>query len=341
MADLAKRPKKKGGMRSPRYIEETQRNFDNHVLPRWGTNNIRDIDRRAVNDLLDGIADEGTNVRGEDGGVRHLEGGGIAANRTRAAVQALFNWAVDRGVIDSNPASRLSDRGEEKGRDRTLDGDEIRAIWPQARALGYPFGPFFMLALATGQRRDEVAKIEWPEIDEAARTWTIPKKKTKGKREHVVPLSQLALDIIAEAKDFSKALAKTRSDTAKTDHLQLPRYVFSTRGNRPISGFSKAKDDLDENIAAALKKAGHKQLERWTIHDMRRSCATSMGDLGISPHVIECVLNHASGFRAGVGGVYNHSLYLPQMREALDKWAKHLSTITKPKSIGTEKRSAA
>jgi integrase len=334
MADMAERPKRKGGKRSRRYVEETQRNFNNHVLPRWSAKNVHEITRRDVNDLVSEIAKHGSDVKDADGKKRHVAGGKIAANRVLAAVRSFFTWALKAGIVETTPAAMVDPPGEEIARERTLSDDEIRVIWPAIKALGYPFAAFFMLALATGQRRDEVAKMEWAEIDEKNRTWTIPKEKTKAKRAHVVPLSQLALDIIADAKAAAKALAKARADAARLDRIpELPAFVLSTRANRAISGYSAAKADLDEKVAAALKKARAKKIEPWTIHDLRRTCATGIANLGVVPHVVECVLNHVSGFRSGVAGVYNLSAYLPQMRDALDKWAEHLSELAKPRAV--------
>jgi integrase len=339
MGDLAKRPKKNGGMRAARYIEETQRNFDNHVLPRWGSKNIREITRRDVSDLIDAVAYEGTDLRDPGGEKRHADGGGIAANRVYAAVRAFFNWALDGGIIDATPAARAAKRGDEIKRERTLSDDEIRVIWPQARALGYSFGPFFCMALVTGQRRDEVATMRWADIDEKTKLWTIPKQSTKAKREHVVPLSDLALSLLAEAKQAATALTKVRMAGEKLGKsAEMSPFVFSTRAKRPISGFSKAKADLDERVSADLKKARRSSLGRWTIHDLRRTCATGMGALGVDPFVIGRVLNHAD---RTVTGIYNRHSYLAEKKAALDKWADHVVAATKPRSAAGDKRSVA
>jgi integrase len=326
LTDLGRLPKKKGGLRSPRYVEETRRNFAVHVLPRWGKRNIREITRRDLNDLLDAVAFEGTDRR-EDGSKRRAAGGKIASNRVYASIRALFYWAINRGYIDTMPVARADARGEEIARERTLSDDEIGTVWPCFHSLGYPFAHFFCLALATGQRRSEVAGIKLADIDEAAKTWTIPKEKTKGRREHVVPLSELALAIVADAK----RLAPRRPDG------KAPTYLLTTRADRPISGYSKARSDLDKAIAAALKKAKRPPIEPWWTHDLRRTCASGMAALGIDQFHIGRVLNHAD---RSITGVYNRHSYAAEKKAALQKWGEHLAEITRPKLVGG-KRTAA
>jgi len=327
---MTKRPKAKGGMRSPRYIEETRRNFNNHVLPRWCDKDIKEITRRDVNELLDAIVDKGTDVIGADGEKRHISGGPIAANRTLAAVRALFNWALRRGIIESTPVALVERPGEETRRERTLSDEEIRVLWPVMRALGYPFGAFFCMTLATGQRRDEVASMRWADIDEEEMTWTIPKEATKAKREHVVPLSSLALEILTSAKTPALAAAKAGAETSQPLKDLAPVYVFTTTGNRPISGYSKAKAMLDANVDAARKTAGEMKLKRWTTHDLRRTCATGLGSLGVDRFVIARVLNHAD---KTVTGIYDRYSYLSEKRDALMKWGSQLEKLTQPQLV--------
>ena len=124
--------------RAPRYIEETRRNFDNHVIPRWGDHDIKSIGRRDVTELLDAVMDEGSKVKVKDGRRRHVPGGPIAANRTLAAIRALFNFVLRRGIIDATPVALVERPGEETRRERTLSADEARAVWSAASSLGYP-----------------------------------------------------------------------------------------------------------------------------------------------------------------------------------------------------------
>ena len=148
--------------------------------------------------------------------------------------------------------------------------------------------------------------MRWDQLDIQAATWTL--ETTKARRGHVVPLSPLAIDVLA-------ALSRKAS-----------RYVFTTSGETPISGFSKAKARLDQVIA---KESRGEALTAWTIHDLRRTCATTMGRLGVSRFIIGKVLNHAD---RSVTGIYDRFAYLQEKRHALESWARHLSALVTPTS---------
>jgi Arm DNA-binding domain len=186
-----------GKDRAPRYIEETRRNFDKHVLPHWRGRDLREITRRDVIELLDGIVDEGKPV---------------AANRTLAAIRKLANWALQRGIIETSPVTLVEMPGPERKRERTLAPDEIRAVWTATGELGYPFGHFFRMALATGQRREEVAQMRAVDASERDGIWTLSSDMTKAGRGHVVPLSALALEVLAEAKEEGRGLLAKPED---------------------------------------------------------------------------------------------------------------------------------
>jgi integrase len=286
--------------RAPRYIADVRRIFGNHVLPRWANRDIRTITRRDVIELLDSIMDSGSVVKSANGMRRRLPGGPVIANRTLAAVRAMFNWALRRGMVEATPAAMVEAPGEETARARVLDDSEIAAIWAAANTLGYPFGPFFQLTLVLGQRREEIARMQWDQLDLTAATWTLP--TSKSGRVHAIPLAPIAIDILT-------SLPRKAS-----------RYMFTTSGGTPISGFSKAKRRLDQAIA----KAGH-TMEPWTIHDMRRSCATAMGRLGVSRFIIGKVLNHSD---RSVTGIYDRYAYLQEKRHALESWASFLESLT-------------
>jgi integrase len=291
-----------GKKRAPRYIAETRRIFDNHVLPRWADRAIATITRRDVIELLDAVMDSGS-VRKDDDGKRKLPGGPIIANRVLAAIRAMFNWALRRGIIEATPAALVERPGEETQRDRTLKADEIRVLWPRFQALEYPFGPFFQMALATGQRREEVARMRWADIDIGEQLWILPAEATKAARGHAVPLSPLAMALLV-------GLPK------------LGTYVFTTTRDHPISGFSKAKTRLDAIGTSDGTNASI--LAPWTIHDLRRTAATEMGRLGVSRFIIGKVLNHAD---RSVTGIYDRHAYLQEKRNALGAWASYLDGL--------------
>ncbi len=190
---MGKRPKRKGGMRSEAYVRHLEQYFTKHILPPWKGRHIGEIRRADVDSLVEEIARGGTvNAKGE-----RAPGGPIVANRCLAAIKAMMNWAVRRELIEANPATLVEKPGVEQKRERVLNTEELRAIWPALQGLRYPFSHFFRLALLTGQRREEIAAMEWSELDEdavntdgkAAPVWRIPAARTKAHRTHAGALS--------------------------------------------------------------------------------------------------------------------------------------------------------
>src|SRR5204862_161290 len=156
-------------------------------------------------------------------------------------------WAISRDIIEASPVVKIEKAGAETERERALSDAEIKTVWQAAERLPYPFGPFFRLALLTGQRRSEVASMRWADIDEEARTWTIPAELTKPGRAHVVPLSPLAVAILAECPCSGGYVFSTGRHRRRGGNID--------RGAAPISGFSKAKAMLD-NLMAEIAAAG-------------------------------------------------------------------------------------
>jgi integrase len=246
--------------------------------------------------------------------------GGPTANRVRASLSGFFTWAMEKGFADTNPVTNTA-RNKEQSRDRVLAPAELRAIWG---ALGEDdFGAIIKLLALSGQRAGEIAGLCWSEI--ADDTIVLPGERTKNHRPHVVPLSAPAAAIIAEQP--------RRGD----------RDLIFGRGVNAFSGWSNCKERLDVRI----KEATGKSLPHWTPHDLRRTFATYVGGglaehqlrklpasdkdaatgLGIEPHVIEAALNHVSGHKAGVAGIYNRSSYAREKKVALDLWADRLMAI--------------
>jgi integrase len=234
-------------------------------------------------------------------------GGHVAANRTLAGIRSMFNFALDRGIIDSTPAARVRRPGEEQSRERTLTAEEIAKIWRAAATLGDPFGPYFRMALLSAQRRDEVARMQWADLDLDTGLWTLPAQSTKARRSHVVPLAPLAIEIL-------KAIP--RKEFVADGVTKPSPWVFTTAGDAPVSGFSKAKPRLDRAITPSVAA--------WRIHDLRRTVATEMGRLGVAQSIVGKVLNHAD---RSITAVYNRYDYLTEKRQALDSWAAYLNEM--------------
>ena len=171
------------------------------------------------------------------------------------------------------------------------------------------------LLIATGQRRDEVAKMQWHEIDFDKRIWTLARERVKNDKAHEVPLSDVVLEIFNT----------------------VPRhdgYVFSTNGGAtPSSNYSGNKRRLDSLLPAGMPA--------WRLHDLRRTCATGLAKLGVAVHVTEAALNHKSGKVSGIAAVYNRHDYKDEKRQALDAWGRHLDMLItgKPAKVLSLRRS--
>ncbi len=220
--------------------------------------------------------------------------GPVAANRVRTSLSSFFSWAIREGLLDANPVNDTNVRPEQS-RDRVLSETELRVIW---NALGADdYGDIVKLLMLTGQRWDEIASLRWSEtFDEQI---VLPAARTKNKKLHTVPLSEPARGILV------KRLRRPDRDL-----------VFG-RGQGGFSGRTNSKRALD---AVA-------ELPHWVHHDLRRSVATHMAEIGVQPHIIEAVLNHVSGHKGGVAGIYNRSTYDREKRIALDLWANHLLAL--------------
>ncbi|HEY8009173.1 MAG TPA: tyrosine-type recombinase/integrase [Methylocella sp.] len=227
--------------------------------------------------------------------------GPYGANRSRAALSSLFAWAIGEGLTDANPVVGTNKATDEIARDRVLSDNEIGLVWQHAGAGQY--GAIVRLLLLTGQRREEVAAMQWSELDLDKGVWSLPASRTKNGRPHDVPLSHPAIEIL---------LAQEKQPDRE--------FVFGEAAG-PFQGWSKAKNALDNRLQGAGMTAP------WRLHDLRRTAATRMADLGVQPHVIEAVLNHTSGHKSGVAGIYNRATYSNEKRMALALWADHVAAV--------------
>ena len=194
-----------------------------------------------------------------------------------------------------------------------LTASEIRWLWSACDTVGEPFGRLVKLLLLTGARLNEVARMTRGELSADDATWALAGTRTKNKRPHVVPLAPLVRKLL----------------TGTPQIVGQSGYVFTTTGEAPVSGFSKAKRQIDAAMLAAAKKepGGQVSIPSWRLHDLRRTCATGMAELGIAPHIVEAALNHISGARAGVAGTYNRAAYAEEKRTAFERWAMHVLSV--------------
>ncbi|WP_038968037.1 tyrosine-type recombinase/integrase [Bradyrhizobium diazoefficiens] len=231
--------------------------------------------------------------------------GPTSAARARGALLAFFSWCMRQGLAKANPVIGTENpiRGKEP-RDRVLTDDEIRIIW--CNCLDDDFGKIVRLLLLTACRRDEIGGLRWDELDLAGGNLSLPKERTKAKRVHELALPATALAIV-------KSVPRRNS-----------RDTLFGGGVNGFNAWSYNTLALSARITAAEGKA----LAPWRLHDLRRTVRTRMGKLGVLPHVAELVLNHA-GHKSGIGGVYDHHDYGPEIAEALRKWEAHLLAIVR------------
>jgi integrase len=275
---------------------ETERLLEKNAVKKWKGRRLSTITVPHIHDLLDEITDRGAP---------------IAANRLLAQLKILGGWSVERGLIEKNPFSSIKPPASEKGRarERVLDDVEIKLVWKAADSIGWPFGPVVKLLLLTGARRDEVAQMEWREVDLDRAIWTLPAARSKNRREHAIPLSDMALEIL-------RSLPR----------IERSGLVFTTNTRTAVSGFSKAKPALDRAMSEVAGE-GSSPTPGWVLHDLRRTVATNLQRLGVRLEVTEAVLNHVSGSRAGIVGVYQRHDWATEKRQALDSWARRLEAI--------------
>jgi integrase len=253
------------------------------VIPKWATRSVHEIGKRQVIDLVMEVAVRGTPA---------------AANKLLKVVKTFFGWCVGRAILDASPAKGIAAPAREKARDRVLSDHELNRIIGAARQVNGPYGSIVELLALTGQRREEVARLTWNELDFAHRLWTIPASRTKNGKAHIVHLSPEAVALVMRMP-------------------RLGRFVFSLSGSKAFQSFSKEKRKLDK-LSGVLD---------WRLHDLRRTCVSGMARLGVPPHVADKILNHQTGTISGVAAVYQRHEFMAERRDALERWSAHITGL--------------
>jgi len=236
--------------------------------------------------------------------------GATAAARARQSLSAFFAWLIREGLAETNPVTGTSDPADHiRSRDRVLSDTEMRAIW--LACLDDDFGRIVRLLMLTGARRDEIGGLRWSEVELDNGKLEIPGDRTKNHRSLLLELPGQAIDILRRAP--------RRAD----------RDLIFGGGAGPFSAWSYSTLTLGARIATM--QGG--PLTPWRIHDVRRTVATGMAELGVQPHIIEAILNHASGHKRGVAGVYNRATYEKEKRLALEIWAEHLAAVVNNRTL--------
>jgi integrase len=258
--------------RTLRTANDRRSTLERLVYPEIGSRPIGNIKRSEIVSLLDRIEDDS---------------GPVMADKTLAVIRRIMRWHSSRSDEFRSPIvpGMARTKPRERARERILSDEELRQVWRAAEAGGKPFDLLVMFLAATGARRAEAAELRWSELESA--DWILPAVRNKTKVELVRPLSGLA-----------------RAVLAKIPHIDGCDYVFTTDGRRPISGFSKFKERLDEACGVS----------GWTLHDLRRTARSLMSRAGVSTDHAERCLGHVIG---GVRGVYDrHDFYAEKARAA-------------------------
>ena len=277
--------------------EDLARNWlEKPELAKWKDRELAEITRADVHKLLDKVVSE----RGQ-----------AAAIEMRKHLSKLFHWAVDRQLIDTNPITRLDRVEAYEERERVLSADELRRVWDAAGEMGYPFGPMYRMLILTGARRAEIGEMERSERrdvkldkddDEAAPAVVIPPSRHKSRRGHTLYLSPPALAVLDELPDLGG------------------KYLFSsTAGKTPVSGYSKAQARIVRILNEKAEKEELEPMEHWTVHDIRRTVATNLADLGIPGDTIQRVLGQSMG---KLKRTYIKHDYAQEMRDAMLRWGE-------------------
>lgn len=288
VAELAADYLKKHAREKKRSAAEDERILCKDIVPAWGRRKTKEIRRRDVIALLDRIVERGAPIQ---------------ANRTLAVVRKMFNWAISRDIVETNPCHMVKAPGKETRRDRVLGTEEARELWDSLKEA--PMSDAIRLALqlqlVTAQRKGEIIAAEWCDIDLKEAIWTIPPEKAKNGMSHRVPLSPLALQLLEDIKAAS-------GDA---------RWLFpSPRGDKPITAPA---------VDYALRRSrGTIGVRNVTPHDLRRTAASHMTGMGIARLTVAKILNHAE---AGITAVYDRHSYDREKRHALEAWAARLEEI--------------
>lgn len=268
----------------PREIGlETVRILDRIVLPQWKGRQITGIARADVRDLIETIMQRGAYAM---------------AGRALTVTRAFFNWCVGRGIIEVSPCRGLIPPPAGRPRDRVLSDDELGAVLRTGMSLPDPYGPIVMFLALTGQRRSEVANMRWEELDLQRGIWTIPARRTKTRRSHIVHLTQQMRALLPIPEEGQPL-------------------VFPSAQGKIYEYFSAMKRRHD--VASGVKG--------WVLHDLRRTAATGMAALGVAPHVADKILNHQSGAISGIVAVYQRHEFMAERKTAIELWSNHVAGI--------------
>jgi integrase len=283
-----------------RSSDQVEHAFDAYVRPKIGSKSIYEVKRRDIVEMLDSVADKA---------------GPVKADKVLAHLRKAFNWWAARDDEFASPIVRgmARTKPKERARKRILTDEEIRDVWKALETADVPtcYPAYIKMLLLTATRRNEAADMSSAEID--GDVWTIPGERYKNKLDHAVPMTAQAKALIGSKPEGFKGASW---------------FVFSsTGGKKAFSGFSKAKRELDIEIAKIRKAEGREKMPRWTLHDLRRTARSLMSRAKVPADHAERVIGHVIG---GVRETYDRYEYLDEKSAALEKLAGLVELILKP-----------
>lgn len=273
-----------------RTADERKRMLNKALAP-FVNLSIRELTRVHLQTIIDDKAKQGTMVY---------------ANRYKAALSHFAKFAWTRGYTERHIGEGLTGAGRERPRDRVLTLKEVKKIWAKSFEEKGQFGAILRLLILTGQRRSDIAKLRWSEVNFINRRLELSGERQKNAKAHITHLSDPALEELQNLRRIAE------SDSG---------YVFTTTGLLPVSGFSRMKRRLDKRLGP--------NSEHWRLHDLRTAFATVMAEAGEPETLVDRILNHSASGSApsAVARVYNQSSQLPQRARILDRWA---ALVTQP-----------
>ena len=281
------------------------------LIERWRNKPVNEIDAHLVFSVVD--ESRRFAIPGRPAATKGLSDarGRLMARR----LSKFFSWLVQHRKVATNPClgGYVPPRGP--ARDRTLTPEELRWFWLACDQIGQPFSTLFKLLALTGCRREEVRGMKWAELSDDG-SWLIPSERSKNARAHLMPLPPLARDLLAGVP-----------------HIENEAGLVFSNGSSGVGSFSRVKARLDAAMFAIARAERGKSfsIPPFTLHDLRRTLVTGLAELGVRPDVIEMAVNHVSGLRGGIAGVYNKSELLPERRAALERWSVHVQGLVSGK----------
>jgi integrase len=267
----------------PKTVEQYEGIMRTRIIPAWRGRSISVIRRRDAIILVEQVAADSQMV----------------ANRVIAVGSKFFAWMIARDMVDTANPFLGVEHYPEKPRRNIIPDDSLKALWIAGGKLGAT-GAALRMLLLTGARLQEVSRMSWSEVDLAKRLWTIPGSRTKNHRDHVMPLSTQAVEVL-EAQPRRGA------------------FVFSANGRKAVGGWGCGKQRISAEAGIDIKS--------WRLHDLRRTCASGMQKLGTPVHVVERALNHVSGVFRGIAGTYQVDPLQAEVTIAMQKWGDHVARL--------------